>query len=652
MVRTFWIIALILGVSLVPLGYAFEHQSKLNSRKALERSLQQASDQETGALENYFDRARSVTLIAANNPAFSEFYSLPGTHAQRVRSTSTVVDQVNGALGYLEHLFPGIISEACFIDRTGPEDARMVKGKRAPVGDLSPDESGNPFFKPTFALQPGQVYQASPYLSPDTNEWVISNSTPLASPRGAALVHFEVSLDSFRQEAARNKAVDIAAVDAKTGRVVFDSRYPLKNGGKLGRPGDHRFVSLTKQAKASGIVTIDGKPAAYTRLPRTAHNQNDWYVVATQHAGAPAPTAGGSSKGILILAALIALAGLGFVATLIRKLVRRIRSYADFAEQVTAGDLTVRLEESGSDELTALATSLNHMVEGLAQISGDVRAGAERIGESTTGILASVEQNSQSANEQSAAVAQVTTAVEQVRANAEQSARKAEEVADQARRSMEASGEGAKAVQAIAGGMDDISLKVSEIADDIRALSERTEQISEITSTVNELADQSSLLALNAAIEAARAGEQGKGFAVVADEVRKMAEQSKQATAQVEAILSDIQAATDAAVSKSGQGTEVVRVGHELAAQAGEIIAQLAETIGAAAAAAEEITSSASQQSVGMDQIAKAMKQTEVVTASLASEAEQSRAVATSLDEVARELDELTGRYKLATESA
>jgi methyl-accepting chemotaxis protein len=217
---------------------------------------------------------------------------------------------------------------------------------------------------------------------------------------------------------------------------------------------------------------------------------------------------------------------------------------------------------------------------------------------------------------------------------------------------MEASGQGAKAVEAIAGGMDDISTKVGEIADDIRALSERTAQISEITSTVNELADQSSLLALNAAIEAARAGEQGKGFAVVADEVRKMAEQSKQATAQVEAILWDIQAATDAAVSKSGEGTEVVRVGHELAAQAGDIIAQLADTIGAAAAAADEITSSASQQSVGMDQIAQAMKQTEVVTATLASEAEQSRAVATSLKEVARELDELTGRYKLATESA
>ena len=61
---------------------------------------------------------------------------------------------------------------------------------------------------------------------------------------------------------------------------------------------------------------------------------------------------------------------------------------------------------------------------------------------------------------------------------------------------------------------------------------------------MNDLADQSNLLAVNAAIEAARAGEQGKGFAVVAQEIKSLAEQSKQATAQVRAILGDIQKAS------------------------------------------------------------------------------------------------------------
>jgi methyl-accepting chemotaxis protein len=647
MVRTFWIVALILGVSVAPLVFAFEHQSHADRRAALNRSLEQASSQEAAALENYFERARSIDLLTANDPAFKHFYALPGTHAQRVTGGGQVTTEMNGALDYLEKLFPGVIGEACFIDRTGPENARVVRGVPAGAKDLSPDESGNPFFKPTFALKPGEVYQARPYVSPDTGEWVVSNSTPVPDPAGAGILHFEVTVESFRQEAAHYKGVDIAAVDAKTGQVVFDSRYPQAHGGKLGHPGDRRFVGLVKQGQATGVTKVAGKPAAFTHLPTTPHNANDWYVVAMQHAGAPAPTAGGSSKLILALAALIALAGLGVVAHLIRGIVRRIRGYADFAERVAAGDLTVRLDAEDGDELGSLAASLNQMVESLSSISGQMRSSAETLGQSAGGILTAVNANSASANEQSAAISEMTATVEEMRANADLAARKAEDVARQARESIQTTDEGAQAVQAIVDGMDDISAKVDEIAADIQALSERSEQISEITSAVNELADQSSLLSLNAAIEAARAGEQGKGFAVVADEVRKMADQSKQATAQVETILTDIKAATDAAVVKSSEGSEVVRAGIELASRAGEIIAQVATSMREAARAAEEITSSATQQSVGMDQIVSAIKQSEESTASLASDAAQSRAAAEGLDALAQELEELAGHYQV-----
>jgi hypothetical protein len=133
-------------------------------------------------LEDYFSRARSIDLLTANNPAFGDFYALPGDRAAKIRAGGPVLDKTNRALGYLEELFPDSIGEACFIDRNGPENARMVRGVRATLKDLSPDESGAPFFAPTFALRQGEVYQARPYVS-QTPRNGSSPTRPCCPPR-------------------------------------------------------------------------------------------------------------------------------------------------------------------------------------------------------------------------------------------------------------------------------------------------------------------------------------------------------------------------------------------------------------------------------------------------------------------------------------
>src|SRR5205823_1289675 len=291
-----------------------------------------------------------------------------------------------------------------------------------------------------------------------------------------------------------------------------------------------------------------------------------------------------------------------------------VRRYAGFAGQVAQGDLTVRLERDGSDELGALAAHLNGMVGGLSDLSRQIRDSAQNINSASSQILATVSQHNASANEQSAALTETSATVEQVRATAEQAARKAGDVAQLGQTSLRVNQEGAQSVKAIVDGMGDIRSKVQTIAQDILALSEQTQQIGEITATVNDIADQSNLLALNAAIEAAKAGEQGKGFAVVAAEVRNLAEQSKQATAKVRAILGDIQKATNAAVLATEQGTRGVENGMSLAQRAGEVIGQLSDTIREAAQAAQQIAASAHQQSMAMDQIAQAIKEINLAT--------------------------------------
>ena len=272
-----------MGVLLLAAGVALGARERSQTRVALDHTLTNSVDEGSSRLEDYFERARSVMLITANNPAFRDFYLLPGSRFEKVRAHGPTLQKAEAALNYLETLYPSSIGEACFIDRGGAENGRYVRGVRATIGDLSPDESANPFFAPSFALRPGQVFQAEPYVSPDTREWVIANATPVPGTGfpAQAIVHFEVTIESFRrQAAARAGGLEVVIVDANTGRVVLDSGHAQAIGAPLGRPADERFLSLSSETAAQGTATIAGHRTAFRRIETGPNNANEWLVLA------------------------------------------------------------------------------------------------------------------------------------------------------------------------------------------------------------------------------------------------------------------------------------------------------------------------------------------------------------------------------------
>jgi diguanylate cyclase (GGDEF)-like protein len=245
--------------------------------------------QETAALEAYFERARVIILLTSRNPAFTAFYAQPRSRTTDGRAAERVRGDVNRALEYLERLYPGSIGEACLVGRGGTEDARLVRGVPARASELSPDESSNPFFAPTFALGVGGVRQARPYVSPDTGQWVISNSTVVpggSAPR--AFVHFEVTLESFRKAAASGRGrFKVGVVERRTGAIVLDSDTRQRAGAKLGLPNDRRYTSLRDTRDAHGAATIAHRRVAYQRVRRGAGNANDWLVVVASRTAQP-----------------------------------------------------------------------------------------------------------------------------------------------------------------------------------------------------------------------------------------------------------------------------------------------------------------------------------------------------------------------------
>ena len=194
--------------------------------------------------------------------------------------------------------------------------------------------------------------------------------------------------------------------------------------------------------------------------------------------------------------------------------------------------------------------------------------------------------------------------------------------------------------------MNKIKEQVGTIAETILNLSEQTQQIGEIIATVNDIADQSNLLALNAAIEAARAGEAGKGFAIVAGEVRGLAEQSRQATAQVKDILGEIQKAANTAVMVTEEGTKRAESGVLLTQTTGEAIRSIRERIQQVAQSAQQVAVSTKQQLAGMDQIVTAMESINQATAQTDIGTKQAEQAAHNLNALASQLSQKMEQYK------
>ncbi|MDD4600278.1 MAG: methyl-accepting chemotaxis protein [Negativicutes bacterium] len=119
-------------------------------------------------------------------------------------------------------------------------------------------------------------------------------------------------------------------------------------------------------------------------------------------------------------------------------------------------------------------------------------------------------------------------------------------------------------VHQAAAAVEEISASSEELAattDGVVKVSEdavkRVKDTGKILDMSRGIATQTKLLSLNASIEAARAGVHGRGFAVVAQEMQKLAQNSADATENINKILQEIQDSIEKVIEGINQSASI-----------------------------------------------------------------------------------------------
>lgn len=353
--------------------------------------------------------------------------------------------------------------------------------------------------------------------------------------------------------------------------------------------------------------------------------------------------------------ALISLVAFYFLAKPKMKLLKQA---AEASLQIANGELHFPELPEGSDEIGQLAASFNTMSAGLRGMMSKLKETSSHLMASASDLAAVSEETSASSEEINASMEEIASSTvtqsEEVEntfkqmelltesiKNIHQESNKIRKVTDL---SKEATSHGKEIISVLQHANQETEKASEKISIGITNLYKEILDISRITETIQYITQQTNLLALNASIEAARAGEHGKGFSVVANEVRKLAEESNEATKQIQDMISGIEKETESTVQHMSETLSSAMQLKESVMNTEKEFANIETAVSMTIKAVEQLNTEINLVSDETDKMMEASQNIAAVSQQTAASSEE---VTASLDEQVKAISNITKSAEL-----
>ena len=371
------------------------------------------------------------------------------------------------------------------------------------------------------------------------------------APSGVIKVAFGLDrMGSALGRAGEASGITIDLVDL-TGRVIASS------GGLAPMSPLPGHASLLEQPATDSIITYDGDVRQRAAVTSLAGGR--WRLVTHMDQSLAFRDLDRARLALWVTAAVLFVVLLSALAYISRDITRRVSNpaaqLAAAAERVAAGDLSVTLDVSRSDdEIGRLSRATAAMIGELRRLALALRTSAHETdsmaAEITVGtehMAASAQEMAQTSSELSQQAINMADSIQMMAGDAGQLVTIAAELdagahegvqRNSALRSL--SRDNRARLDESARALETLVAEVDASADAIGAVATASEEVKAFVTFVQKMARQSKLLALNAAMEAARAGEHGEGFAVVATEVRRLASGAAESAERTEMLVATV----------------------------------------------------------------------------------------------------------------